>query len=66
MTATNVVHLPKPQSFDMDVIAHGRFRALRQYQDARSDAERYQALIWVNHWRTLWEHAKALRTGLSA
>ena len=45
----------------MNVIAQGRFRALRQYQDARSDAERFKALVWVNHWRVLWEHAKALQ-----
>lgn len=56
-----IVHLPRPHTTDMGEIARGRFRALQQYQDARTDAERRAALVWANHWRVLWEHAKALQ-----
>lgn len=57
----SVIHLPRPYSADVDEIARGRFRALQQYQEARTDEERYAALVWVNHWRTLWDHVQHLR-----
>jgi hypothetical protein len=56
-----IVCIPRPMSHDPDVIFHGRMRALEQYRAAQTDADRVRALIWVNHWRLLDEHARAIR-----
>lgn len=57
---SNLVHLPRPQTHDPLEIFKGRMRALGQYQNAKTDKERLRALIWVNHWRILDAHAKAI------
>lgn len=61
MSAT-VMHLPRPQTHDPEAIFRGRQRALEQYQNAKTDKDRLRALVWVNHWRVLAAHAKALES----
>jgi len=64
MQTATVIHLPRPQTRDAETIFCARLRALKQYSAARTDGERFTALIWVNHWRCLDGHAKVLRDRL--
>lgn len=58
---SNVVYLPRPMSHDPRVIAQGRMTAGRRYAEAKSNAARMAALMWVNHWRQRQERLTALR-----
>jgi hypothetical protein len=57
---SGVIYFPMPMTFDAGEIAAGRYRALDMYRSARSPKVRMRALIWVNHWRQLYERAKML------
>jgi hypothetical protein len=57
----SVTYLPLTLTHDHDEIFVGRMRALEMYRAAKTDSERYRALFFVNHWRTLYRHALALQ-----
>jgi hypothetical protein len=46
---------------DAETIARGREAALEKYSNAKTNAERLAALLWVNHWRRQLERTAALR-----
>jgi len=58
---SNVIYLPRPMSHDPRVIAQGRMTAGHRYAEAKTNAARMAALMWVNHWRQRQERLTALR-----
>jgi len=56
-----LLHMPSPDTLDADEIFRGRMRARVMYRAARTEAELGRALLFVNHWRVLDGHARALR-----